>query len=201
MSVGSRTSQSPVADSGDLKIAELMGQVRDLEETLAKSEETTARLEEKVAKLEALLASQAKAKSSKTPVFTENYSFDRNKTNEKKPRKKSTGRKPSEAKRHQVTDTIKIFADGVDQAQCTPHRSQCAWRIINGKAVYLRYDLPDSTDLPLPPGLRNNRSEFGIEIILILAFLHYWVGVSIDNAIQTMNFKPCSPSINCAGLI
>jgi transposase len=42
--------------------------------------------------------------------------------------------------------------------------------------------------LPLPPGLRSSRSEFGIEVILILAFLHYWVGVSQDNAIQIMNF-------------
>ncbi len=124
-------------------------------------------------------------------MFTENDSLDRNAASEKKPKKKSTGRKPAEAKRHQVTDTIRIFADGVDQAACIPRRSQFAWRIVDGKAVYLRYEihgLPDSTDLPLPPGVRNNRSEFGIEVILILAFLHYWVGVSIDNAIQIMNF-------------
>jgi hypothetical protein len=48
--------------------------------------------------------------------------------------------------------------------------------------------LPDSKELPLPPGLRNSRSEFGIEIILTLAFLHYWVGVSIDNAREIMRF-------------
>jgi len=56
--------------------------------------------------LEALLASQADAKSSKTPVFKENYILDRNKTNEKKPRKKSAGRKPAVAKIDQITDTI-----------------------------------------------------------------------------------------------
>ena len=148
-------------------------------------------LKEKLAKLESLLASQAEAKSSKAPVFTENYSLDRNETREKNPNKKSTGRKPAGAKRHLVIETIKIFADGIDADQCIHHRSQFAWRIVDGKAVYLSYDiydLPDSTDLPLPPGLRSNRSEFGIEIILILAFLHYWVGVSIDNAIQIMNF-------------
>lgn len=42
--------------------------------------------------------------------------------------------------------------------------------------------------MPLPPGLRNSRSEFGIEIILILAFLHYWIGVSIDHAREIMQF-------------
>jgi len=61
-------------------------------------------------------------------------------------------------------------------AETNRHRSQFAWRIVDGKAVYLCYDiydLLDSTDLPLPPRLRNNRSEFGRAIILILAFLHY----------------------------
>ena len=59
------------------------------------------------------------------------------------------------------------------------------------KALYVCYsiyDLPGSKELPLPPGLRNSRSEFGIEIILTLAFLHYWIGISIDNARQIMQF-------------
>jgi len=63
--------------------------------------------------------------------------------------------------------------------------------MFDGKAVYVCYhiyDLPDSTSVPVPAGLRNSRSEFGIEIILILAFLHYWIGVSLDNARQIMNF-------------
>ncbi len=176
--------QTAGPDPRDLKIQE---QTRTIAELTAQVKE----LKEKVAKLEVLLASQAEAKSAKTPVFTENYSADRNKTNEKKTPKKSTGRKPAEAKRDQVTDTIKVFADGVDPAECIHHRFQFAWRIDDGKAIYVCYDiydLPDSTDLPLPPGLRNNRSEFGIEIILILAFLHCWVGMSIDHAIATMNF-------------
>lgn len=174
-----------------MKIAEQAETNREQAWTIAELTAQVKDLEEKLAKLEALLASQAEAKSSKAPVFTENYSFDRNRTSERKPKKKSTGRRPADAKRHFVTDVIKVFSDGVDQAECILQRSQFAWRIVAGKAVYLRYDiydLPDSTDPPLSPGLRNNRSEFGIEIILILAFLHYWVGVSIDNAIQIMNF-------------
>ncbi len=48
--------------------------------------------------------------------------------------------------------------------------------------------MPDSKELPLPAGLRNSRSEYGIEVILILAFLHYWIGVSLDNAREIMRF-------------
>jgi hypothetical protein len=36
--------------------------------------------------------------------------------------------------------------------------------------------------------LRTSRSEYGIEIILILAFLHYWIGVSLDHACEVMRF-------------
>jgi len=191
MSDESKSPQSFVPDARGLKIAELAEANRLQARTIAELTAQVKSLEAKLAKLEALLASQAEAKSSKTPVFTENYSLDRNKASEKKPKKKSTGRRPAETKRHQVTETIPVFADGVDPAQCIHHRCQFAWRIVDGKAVYLCYDiydLPDSIDLPLPPGLRNNRSEYGIEIILILAFLHYWVGVSIDNALQIMHF-------------
>ena len=63
--------------------------------------------------------------------------------------------------------------------------------MFKGCAVYVGYnihDLPDSKELPLPAGLRNSRSEYGIEIILTLAFLHYWIGVSLDNAREIMRF-------------
>ena len=191
MSGDAKPIQTAGPDPRDLKIAKLVEANREQARTIAELTAQVKDLKGKLAKLEALLASQVQSKSAKTPVFSENYSADRNKTNEKKTKKKSTGRKPAEAKLHLVTNTVKVFADGVDPAACIQHRSQFAWRIDDGKAVYVRYDiydLPDSTDLPLPPGLRHNRSEFGIEIILILAFLHDWVGMSIDNAIQTMNF-------------
>ncbi len=38
------------------------------------------------------------------------------------------------------------------------------------------------------PGLRNSRSEYGLEIILIVAFLHYWIGISLDNVCDVLCF-------------
>ena len=70
-------------------------------------------------------------------------------------------------------------------------REQFAWRIVAGRAVYIGYriyDLPDLKELPLPPGLRTSRSEYGLEIILILAFLHDWIGVSRDHAREVLWF-------------
>ena len=48
--------------------------------------------------------------------------------------------------------------------------------------------MPDSKELPLPPGLRTSRSEYGLEFILIPAFLHYWIGVSLDHAREVLGF-------------
>ena len=58
----------------------------------------------------------------------------------------------------------------------------------SGLYWYHIYDVPQSQNLPLPPAVRNGQCEFGIEIILILAFLHYWIGVSLANACQIMEF-------------
>lgn len=168
--------------------------IRQQAETIEQLTQRLRELENQVKHLKALLERKADAKAAKKPVFKENYSLDRNKKKKlenKKPKPKSTGRKPTQDKSDLATQTIDIYPEGVAREQCVRHRSQLAWRIIDGKAVFVCYhvyDLPEATSVAVPFGLRNSRSEFGIEIILILAFLHYWIGVSLDNAIQIMNF-------------
>ena len=109
--------------------------------------ELIAELQEKVDRLQALLEGKADAKAAKKPIFTENYSADRNKNREKKTKKKSTGRKPTDAKRDLVTQEINIYAEGAAREECVRRRSQPAWRIDDGRSVYVcdHIDgLPDS---------------------------------------------------------
>ena len=40
----------------------------------------------------------------------------------------------------------------------------------------------DSIDLPAVDGVRNRKCEYGFEILITLAFLVYWTGISIDKA-------------------
>ena len=159
-------------DPRDLKIAEQAHAIAELTKENQQLKEQNRKLAERIKRLEALLATKVEAKSSKKPVFTENYSLDRNKLgnqkSDKNPPKTSTGRRPAEAKEHLVSDTVEVYPQDVDRDQCIHHRFQSAWRIVDGKAVYLRYDirdLADSTSLPLPPGVRNSRSEFGMEVL------------------------------------
>ena len=163
-------------------------------ETNRQQAEQIQKLEEEVRRLKELLERKADAKSSKKPKFTEDYSVDKHKKKNKSnnnARKKSTGRRPNDAKRKLATLEIDVYPDGVPREKCIRHRSQLVWRLLDGKAVYICYhiyDVPDSKTLPLPPAVRNHQCEFGIEIILTLAFLHYWIGVSLDNARQIMEF-------------
>jgi hypothetical protein len=124
-------------------------------------------------------------------VRKESYSLGRNKNAKRKPKRKSTGRKPTNEKKHLATKSVDVFPEDAPPEQCQRRRTQYVWRLIDGKAIYVAYHLyalPDTKTAPLPLGVRNGLSEFGIEIILVLAFLHYWIGVSIDDAIQIVNF-------------
>ena len=165
----------------------------DLQKVNQQQAEQIEKLREEVQRLKDLLEKKVDAKSAKQPKFSENYSLNRNKRNKNKKntRKKSTGRRTNEAKRKLATLEMDVYPDGVPQDKCIRHRSQLVWRMLDGKAVYICYhiyDVPESQNLPLPPAVRNQQCEFGIEIILILAFLHYWIGVSLDNACQIMEF-------------
>ena len=159
------------------------------DETIARLTTRIQQLEAEIEELKRLLAGKGESKTAKKPRFTENYSLDR--IHRQKRHKDSTGRRGNDAKRDLIEEQQKVYWPDADQGACICHRQQFAWRIIDGKAVYVCYhiyDLPESKELPLPPGLRTSRSEFGIEILLILAFLHYWIGVSIDHAREIMQF-------------
>ena len=144
-----------------------------------------------IERLKGLLNEKGKSKGSKKPKFSENYSLNKNKDKKKRRRNKSTGRRPQADKEGLVDDIVNIYSPDVEPNQCILHRSQCAWRIIEGRARYVRYNiyaLADAQQLPPVPGLRNSRSEYGIEILLMVAFLHYWIGISIDHLRDVLCF-------------
>ena len=112
----------PETDPRDLKIAEQARLLVELTKENQQLREQNKKPEERIKRLEAMLATKVDAKSSKKPVFTENYSLDRNKLgnqdSDNKPPKRSTGRKPCEAKEHLDSDTIEVFPPDIDRGQC-----------------------------------------------------------------------------------
>jgi hypothetical protein len=61
----------------------------------------------------------------------------------------------------------------------------------NQEPEYVCYTLHGAVDSQtLTPllGRRNSRSEYGLEIILIVAFLHDWIGISLDHVCTVLQF-------------
>lgn len=147
-------------------------------------------------KLKELLHQKGDAKKAKAPKFTTNYSVQRNEPGDpnsktKKKRKSSTGRVPNHLKSDEAGDVIEIHREGIIRNDNICHREQFVWRLIDGKAVRVRYRIfapADAEHLPVVPGVRNSRSEYGIEILLSLAFLVYWKNNSIDNSCEILEY-------------
>ena len=166
--------------------SELSNRDQTIADLLTRNQE----LESENQRLRELLNRQGESKASKPPVFKEDYSLKKNQSKRKR-RRKSTGRYPQEQKLKQVDHRVDIYPPDIDPNDCDALRLQCAWRIMDGKAKYVCYTLygaSTSTPLPSVPGLRNSRCEYGIEIILMVAFLHYWVGISLGNVCQVLRF-------------
>mgnify|MGYP003402487192 FL=1 len=172
------------------RIEELLERNHDLEQRNQELEQCKEKLEQENKRLRELLNAKGESKDTKKPKFKLKYSLEKHQGKRKR-RHQSTGRRAQEQKRNLVTDTKDIYPSSVSQEDCVAYREQYAWRIINGKAEYICYSIYDrlnSKKLPTVPGLRNSRSEYGLEIILIVAFLHYWIGISLDHVCDVLCF-------------
>jgi transposase len=104
-------------------------------------------------------------------------------------RRKSPGRQPTEVKFAAAERVVDIFPDGVLQGQCRLVRERAVWRIEDGKAIRVGYRIhagPDGQE-PRLPGV-TPRCEYGIEVLVVLAFLVYLIGISLDKACTVMQF-------------
>ncbi len=177
-------------DESSTILARLSDEINRLTKRVAELEQRNQELETENKHLKDLLHRQGASKDAKAPQFKENYSVDQQKGKGKRGRQ-STGRRAQDEKLDFVSYDVDIYPEGVGKTECIERRQQYAWRFISGRAEYVCYHiygLPIARELPAISGLRNSRSEYGIEIILTVAFLHYWIGISLDHVCEVMAF-------------
>ncbi len=82
-----------------------------------------------------------------------------------------------------------VIPDGFDVAQCQPLRERPVWKIENGQAVRVVYNLYRGPGDEIP-GINDvlPRSEFGVEIHIAVAFLTFIIGISLDKVCGLMKF-------------
>jgi hypothetical protein len=104
-------------------------------------------------------------------------------------KKKSPGRRPTEVKFADAQRTENVYPEGVCQSDCRLVRERAVWRLEDGKAVLIGYRI-----FAGPGGNEGRiagvtpRCEYGIEILVVLSFLVYVIGISLDKACAVLGF-------------
>jgi uncharacterized coiled-coil protein SlyX len=157
-------------------IGQLQGHVEQLEEQVRRLKEQigknpTDRLDESYSeKAEDKRKAQAQGKPKK-----------RNKP-------KRSGRLSTAEKIARASRTEKVYPDGCDPESCKLSHTRVAWRLEDGRAVLIAYDIYRcANNYGQPPGVPG-RGEFGMEILIALAYQVYTLGLSLDKACQVLGF-------------
>jgi transposase len=113
----------------------------------------------------------------------------RGKKRRKRKQGKKSGRRTTAEKVAQAGQTEKVYPAGVPEAKCWLSHTRPVWRLKNGQAVLVAYEIyrgPKNQYGKISGVI--GRSEFGMEIVLAIAYQVYIVGLSFDKVCLLMNF-------------
>ena len=177
--------------SGKLSVEQLLDIIENLHKRIQRLEADKRRLTQRLAQYEPDAACEATSPASNGQAPDASYSVDAEDQRRRGPRdrKNSTGRIPTELKFAGAEHVKAIYPDKVRHADCHVVRERAVWRLLDGKAVRVGYRIfagPDGKE-PRIPGV-TPRCEYGIEILVVLAFLVYLIGMSLDKACAVLGF-------------
>ena len=178
-------------------VAEGTVQLDRLVELIASQQKLIQQLQEEIEKLnEDNEKLKEQCKKNPTERLEESYS---EKAEEKrqakakgKPKKrkipKRRGRLSTSEKIARAARTEKVYPDDCDPQDCTFSHTRVAWRLEDGRAVLIAYEIYRlGNRYGRPPGVPG-RGEFGMEILIALAYQVYTLGLSLDKACQVLGF-------------
>jgi hypothetical protein len=94
------------------------------------------------------------------------------------------------ADKHKLAErTEKCFPEGVPELDCRLSHTRPVWRLEKGRALVVAYEIyrgPKSQYGKIPGVL--GRSEFGLEIVVEIAYFVYVLGLSFDKVCQMLQF-------------
>jgi transposase len=177
--------------AGRIEADRLVDLIVSLQRQWEQSQRRIEELERRIAELEQKPGGAATAK------FAESFSVraeeQRQEARGKKTRQRNRplrrGRMMAAEKIAQAQRTEQVFPVGVAQSDCTLSHTRPVWRLEHGRAVLVAYDIyrgPKSAFGKIPGVL--GRSEFGIEIVIAIAYQAYVVGLSFDKVCLLMGF-------------
>lgn len=174
---------------------ELIALVRELREENARLSEQNERLRRQAHNLQQQI--DELRKGTPTKRLDQPYSLkaeeQRQAKKQNKPKRKQKsqrrGRRQTQQKLDQAERAEVLVPEGFAIEQCTWVRERPVWRIENGRAVRVAYDLyrGPGGEMPVVPGVLP-RSEYGLEIHVGVAFLTFIIGLSLDKVCALLKF-------------
>ena len=146
---------------------------------------------ERIDQLEKKLLAQPTAKTDEP--FSLRAEEQRQEARGKRRRKRNKparrGRVSTADKVAKATLTEQVYPAGVAESDCWLSHTRPVWRLKEGRAVLIAYEIyrgPGSRYGKIPGVL--GRSEFGLEIVLAIAYQVYVVGMSFDKVCMMLMF-------------
>jgi len=177
--------------NGKLSVEQLLDIIEKQQQTIRRLEAKAKHLIERLAQYEPEVRETGRrAADSQRPSTS--YSLEaetRRRRRQRRRKKKSPGRRPTEQKFADAEHYRDIHPEGVRRGDCQVVRERAVWRLENGRAVLIGYRIyagPGCSE-PRIPGV-TARCEYGIEILVVLAFLVYIIGISLDKACAVLGF-------------
>ena len=180
---------------GRLSADEVLDAIDKLYQTVKRLQTQVDRLTQRLAQYEPEVLQEARSSASPTPPSSSRYSLEaeeqrrRNRQRRRRRKKKSPGRRPNQVKFADAGHTEDVYPPGTPHDQCELARQRAIWRLLDGRAVLVGYRVFRSRRGPEPriPGV-SSRCEYGLEILVVLAFLVYVIGISLDKACAVLEF-------------
>jgi transposase len=147
--------------------------------------------QQRIANLEKQLAGSPTAKVDK-PFSLRAEEKRQEARRQKKPkptRKGRRGRFTTADKVAQAERSVDVVPDGLDKNACQLSHVRPVWRLEQGRAVLIAYRIyrgPQNQYGQIPGVL--GRSEFGLEIVVAIAYLVYIAGLSFDKVCLVLSF-------------
>jgi transposase len=148
-----------------------------------------AELERQIAELKKQLPGAAKLDEPFSMREEEKRQEARGKKKRKRKDKGRHGRIPTADKIAQAERTEDVYPHSVDPNDCWHSHTRPVWRLENGRAVLIAYRIfrgPNNRYGQIPGVL--GRSEFGLEIVVSIAYQVYVVGLSFDKVCLILLF-------------
>jgi len=182
------------AREGHLSV-ELFEQVLDeldrQQQTIRRLLADNERLRQRLAQYEPEISREAVPRPSDADSSPSHYGLDaeEKRRRPRRRKKKSPGRRPTELKFADADRYQDIYPPNVRPADCQLVRERAVWRLENGQALLVGYHIyraPGGAE-PRIPGV-TPRCEYGLEILVVLAFLVYVIGISLDKTCAVLAF-------------